>query len=434
MENENENENDINPNPEVKLETYEIISQFKPKKDDEDDDDEKSKEIDLPTPESLEKLCSLQLVKDCITFDINKYKSFFEEKNEKKVLNLDKVKSMSADIYPYVLIFLGGINSTTDIYTYFEIMENTTQEYYIDYSKTYLEYLNLMISFMRDHDNISIPLNQIDNILKALDELGINIHKEDKNLLYRNIKDTFYALDKNKILVILAPSNNFWIKSENMTINDYNYDMKLNNYNNIFYNKYFIPKFLQAIAKHPRCAFGLLCSMNYKNLKNCWDGLEKQYSNDCPKNIIFFDQKTGHDEAVEEKIDEKTKKTYKKSIFYRSMKKIIEHLKNEKSKKKKKKNEEEEEEGDNIKTFDETKIIILESEKTKITESTINNSIYFNVFDEAYLKMENKERESFNLTVDEQINKIKELLEKCGDDIRDYINKNFKGTKYSLKD
>ena len=61
----------------------------------------------------------------------------------------------------------------------------------------------------------------------------------------------------------------------------------LNNYNNIFYNKIFIENFLKKITKYPICTFGLICSMNKKNLKNCMDGLEKQYSVDCPKKNFF---------------------------------------------------------------------------------------------------------------------------------------------------
>ena len=55
-------------------------------------------------------------------------------------------------------------------------------------------------------------------------------------------------MEKNKILILIAPSNNFWVKSEKDTINGQNYDIKLNNYDNgknrIFYNKKFIKKFL----------------------------------------------------------------------------------------------------------------------------------------------------------------------------------------------
>jgi hypothetical protein len=67
---------------------------------------------------------------------------------------------------------------------------------------------------------LSVSFSELDLLFKALEELGINIFKEDKNTLYRAIKDSFLSMEKNKILVIIAPSNNFWIKSESNTINE----------------------------------------------------------------------------------------------------------------------------------------------------------------------------------------------------------------------
>ena len=292
---ENEEEDKIRNNLDVELKKCKIFSQFYEK----NDEDETAKEIDLPTPESLEKLCSPSMVKDLVTFDLHKFKSFFEEQKEENtdnvisVLNLDKISSIkNGDILPFVIIFIGGINSTTDIYTYFdETVKNPSEECYVDNSFSYLEYLNSFIDYLKNSENISIAINQMELLFNALDDLGVNIHRNDENVLYRNIKDSFFSMEKNKILVILAPSNNFWIKSPKSTINEQNYDIKLNNYNNIFYNKKFIKKFLEKVTKHPRCVFGLLCSMSFKNLKNCWEGLEKQFSELCPKKVIFFDQK-----------------------------------------------------------------------------------------------------------------------------------------------
>ena len=88
---------DNKANPDVDLEGIKVISQFYEKND---DDNEKSKIFDLPTPESLEKLCSPQVVKDCVTLNIIKYKSFFVRQkkegsdNEITVLNLDRISSI----------------------------------------------------------------------------------------------------------------------------------------------------------------------------------------------------------------------------------------------------------------------------------------------------------------------------------------------------
>ena len=62
--------------------------------------------------------------------------------------------------------------------------------------------------------------------------------------------------------------------------------------------------------------------MNKKNLKNCWEGLEKQFSVDCPKKVILFDQ-TDHRELM---LDPEKKKP----SFFRDIQKIKDHLKMEK--------------------------------------------------------------------------------------------------------
>ena len=423
MENE---ENLIKGNPDVELKKCKIISQFYEK----NDEDETAKEIDLPTPESLEKLCSPPMIKDLVTFDLQKFKSFFEEQKEENtdnvisVLNLDKISSIkNGDILPFVIIFIGGINSTTDIYTYFdETVKNPSEECYVDNSFSYLEYLNSFIDYLKNSENISIAINQMELLFNTLDELGVNIHRNDKNVLYRNIKDSFFSMEKNKILVILAPSNNFWIKSPKSTINEQNYDIKLNNYNNIFYHKKFIKKFLEKVTKHPRCVFGLICSMSFKNLKNCWDGLEKQFSDICPKKVIFFDQKD-HEEIM---IDPNKKKPQ----FFRKMQKILEHLKKDKEQNNKNKDKDQEG-GDNVEYFNEKNIIILESEEDKM-EDTKNNSVYVNLFSEEYLEKDKQGQEAEDINGDRAINYIKKLLENCCDDIRDYISKHkIKDEEYS---
>ena len=418
MEDEN-----IKKNPDVELKEFKVISKFI----DKNEEDENAKEISFPTLESLEKLCSHQIVKDVLSFDIQKFKSFFEikkeegEDNEKIILNLDKLTTINKELLPYILIFIGGINTFSDIYNYFDdTVKTPSDEYYIDNSVNYLEYLNSIIDFLKG-EKLSVPFSQLDLLFKALEELGINIFRDDKNTLYRAIKDSFLSMEKNKILVIIAPSNNFWVKSEKNSINEQNYDIKLNNHNNIFYNKKFIEKFLKKITKHPRCTFGLICSMNKKNLNNCWDGLEKQFSVDCPKKVILIDQ-TDHKEIM---LDPNKKKP----SFFRDMQKIKEHLKKEKISDNKKKDSSEEEE--NYENFDEKNIIILESEEDKMSDETKSNSIFVNLFSEKYLESEEKEKESIDIEGKKVINYLHKLLENCTDDIRDYINRNKITDEYS---
>ena len=407
---------EIKPNPSIELYEYKIISRFN-ETNNEDEDESKLIEIYLPTPKSIAKLCDSKLVKDFVKFDLKKYESLFSKnpENEKIILDLDKIKSLAnKDILPFILVFLGGINSINTIYEIFEGMGAELQpkeEIYIDNSENYLNYIFSILDFFKGKEKFSIPFSQMKSLFAILDEMGINIYIDDKNILYRNIKDSFFLMEKNKILIIVAPSNNFWIKNQRSSIGDQNYDIKLNNYSNIFYNKKFIQKFLSKIAKHPRCSLGLISSMTYRNLKNCWDALEKQFNNICPKKLIFIDQKD-HDQIM---LDPNKKKM----SFFRNMQKIIERLKREKEKELRIEGNDE----GNVEYFDNRNIIILESEEDKIGEDTKWNSFKMNVFDERYLEFNEKQQLDIDLQGDKVIDYLFDLLENCTDDIRDYLNK-----------
>ena len=424
-----ESENEIKPNPLVELQEYKIISQLFDKNE---DDQTYSINILLPTPESLDKLCNQQIVKDVLNFNLEKYKSYFEEQNSenqeeiKMILNLDKNTSIrSKDLLPHILIFIGGMNSENTLYDFFEGLNIQTEDQCIDNAENYFVYLLKFLDFLKKEEKFSIPINQMDSLFSSLDELGINIPRKDTNVLYRSIKDSFFAMNKNKILVLVAPSHNFWIKSEKNSIKEQLYDLKLNNYSNIFYNKKFIQKFLKKIAKHPRCCFGIISSMTYKNLKNCWDGLEKQFTNECPKNVIFIEQ-NDHEKI---KLDPNNKKL----SFFRSMKKIIEHLSAEKKKELKKKNcVTDNETESNYEYFKEKNILIVESEEDKVAEDNKNNSIFVSVFSEKYLESDEQKKMAIDLEGDKAINYIYKLLETCNDDIREYINKNRISDEYSV--
>jgi hypothetical protein len=208
---------------------------------------------------------------------------------------------------------------------------------------------------------ITFPFSDMSLLFKSLEEIGITFVQDKKSILYVNIRDSFMSLYENKILVILAPSNNFWVKSEKDVINGVNYDRKLNNYCNIFYNNKFIKKFLNTVAKHPRCNLCLMSSMTHKNLKAAFDGLDVQYNKILPKKISMVSQ--GDHDVI--------KPVIKKDLpqFFRNMEKIIGHLKQK----------------DKWDYFDEKNILILEGDKNKITESTIGNTMISNLFSEEYL-------------------------------------------------
>ena len=208
------------------------------------------------------------------------------------------------------------------------------------------------------------------------------------------------SLLDNKILVVIAPSNNFWLKSENNIINGVNYDKKLNNCCNIFYNKLFIKKFLTKIAKHPRCNLCLMSSMIYKNLKAAIDGLEVQFSEYLPKKFAIVSQED-HDV-----IGQNNKKEI--PLFYRNMDKIIKHLK----------------QVEKWDYFDEKNIIILEGDKNKISESTESNTICSYLFSEEFLSYDLKRKYEVEKEGNRLINYVVDLLENCPNDVRDYIAHN----------
>lgn len=428
-------QNDTRTIPQVDLKEYKVISRFY---DVNEADYTTSIEIFLPTPESLGKLCNSQIVKEFVNFNLAKYKSFFIYKNaqytaeEKIILNLDKIHSIqNKEILPFLIVFLGGINSINSLYDIFGDIGTDNQareDIYIDSSENYLQYIYSFIDFVKGKEKLNIPFTQMESLLMSLDEVGINIPRKDKNVLYRSVKDSFFMMQKNKILVILAPSNNFWIKSEKTTINDINYDIKLNNYSNIFYNKNFIQKFMTKIARHPRCSFGLLSSMAFRNLKNCWDALERQFSKLCPRKVLFFEQKD-HDQIM---LDQNKKKM----TFFRNMEKIIDHLKREKQKELREKSrqrfiKEENEKNENVEYFNKNNIIILESDEDKMSETTKPNSFIMNVFNEKYLEYNEQNKIAIDLEADKAINYIVNLLENCTDDVRDYLSHNKINNQYS---
>ena len=192
------------------------------------------------------------------------------------------------------------------------------EKYFIENNLNYLDYLNNLLEYIKEQDKnerIFFSLKDLEILLKSLDELGINIPRNDNNIFYCNLKDSILSFQNNKILVLIAPSNNFWIKSDKTLIGETIYDKQLNNYSKIFYNKKFIKNFFNKVTKHSRCKFGLISSMFRNNIQSCWGGLQILNNNNNDLNPIFIDQ------------DMHTKIPYTNN-FYRNMKKIKKHLKN----------------------------------------------------------------------------------------------------------
>ena len=375
--------------------------------------------IYLPTPESLFKLINNNSFKEIVKYDQNKYNSIFNRNNNSKnntentgnnldsslndtiILDMNKLTFIpDVSVLSLILVFLGGINTQTDIYIIFPnevFSENPDKSCFIDNSANYEYYIYNIIQYLKKQQ-INFPYSYFNSLFECLEEIGIYFLKDIKSVLYSNIKDSFMSLIVNKILIILAPSNNFWLKSEKNVINNENYDKKLNNYCNIFYNKTFIKKFLTLIGKHPRCNICLISSMTKNNLKETIDGLDIEINKLLPQKFSVISQ--GEHDVI------KSEKGIPK--FFRNMEKIIQHLKLK----------------DKWDFFDEENIIIIEGDKNKITEGTSKNTLVSNFFCEENFISGQTKKEEIERNGDKIIKYLLNLLENCVIDIREYLIKN----------
>ena len=364
------------------------------------------KKFYLPTPENLLELFNLNVIKNQIYLDVEKYKSYFKTENEETILYITNIQHiLNNKILNSILFFLGAINIENDIYQFEEqvpgeeeeeeeIKEPIPEEYLFENSQNYIQYLQNNIQLITRN----IAFMDIEYAIKSLQEIGINIFPDIGNTLYRQIKDKVMSLPENKILVLITPSNNFYVKTEKNSINGVNYDFKINNITKLFLNDDFIKKFITKISNHPRCHFGLLSSMIQKNLKTANTGILTMYSTLYPKHYSLIDQRS-HDG-----LDLDKKGVIPK--FFRNLDLILKHVKTK----------------DKLYCFNNTNVLIIESKDYKISESTKQNSINVSVFNEELMRKPNDERKKILLEKgDKLINYVYELLENCPNDVRDYI-------------
>ena len=361
----------------------------------------------MPTPENLLELFNSNVIHGQIEYDMEKYKSFFKKENEENILDLTNIQHiLNNKILNSILFFLGAINIENDIYEFDqveeeedEIKEPIPEENLFENSQNYIEYLQNNINLLTKN----IAFMDIDLTIKSLEEIGLKIVPENSNTLYRQIKDKVMSLPENKILVLLTPSNNFYVKTEKNSINGINYDFKINNITKLFLNSEFIKKFILKISNHPRCHFGLLSSMLQKNLKTANSGMSTMFNTIYPRHISLIDQRS-HDG-----IDLDKKGVLPK--FFRNLELILKHIKTK----------------DKLYCFNKTNVLIIESKDFKIKEekkpeSTKLNSINISVINEELLKKPSLERKRLIEEKGERlINYVYDLLENCPNDVRDYL-------------
>ena len=361
----------------------------------------------MPTPENLLELFNSNVIHGQIEYDMEKYKSFFKKENEENILDLTNIQHiLNNKILNSILFFLGAINIENDIYEFDqveeeedEIKEPIPEENLFENSQNYIEYLQNNINLLTKN----IAFMDIDLTIKSLEEIGLKIVPENSNTLYRQIKDKVMSLPENKILVLITPSNNFYVKTEKNSINGINYDFKINNITKLFLNSEFIKKFILKISNHPRCHFGLLSSMLQKNLKTANSGMSTMFNTIYPRHISLIDQRS-HDG-----IDLDKKGVVPK--FFRNIELILKHIKTK----------------DKLYCFNKTNVLIIESKDFKIKEekkpeSTKLNSINISVINEELLKKPSLERKRLIEEKGERlINYVYDLLENCPNDVRDYL-------------
>ena len=180
------------------------------------------KKFYLPTPENLLELFNLNVIKNQIYLDVEKYKSYFKTENEETILYITNIQHiLNNKILNSILFFLGAINIENDIYQFEEqvpgeeeeeeeIKEPIPEEYLFENSQNYIQYLQNNIQLITRN----IAFMDIEYAIKSLQEIGINIFPDIGNTLYRQIKDKVMSLPENKILVLITPSNNFYVKTE----------------------------------------------------------------------------------------------------------------------------------------------------------------------------------------------------------------------------
>lgn len=342
--------------------------------------------IDLPLPSELNQLISRNIQKDQILVDmttllsIHKPKKIIDFTSNNQIENIIILRSICA--------FLGSINSCND---FSQITSENTLSTILD--PQFIENCPNFFSYIERNKALlffEFKMRDFNIFIEALENIGITVVKN--TLLYETMKN--YIMSKNKIMIVVAPSNNFWIKSQQVTIGGKNYDKKINNYQNIFFNLPFVKKFIKRIINHPRCYIGFINSMVHKNLRGTIEALKVEL-NDFPSEYALFDQ-TIH---VNTNTDHKAK-----PVFIRDINKMLHVLHNLCKKTE----------------LTESNILILESEFDKV-DNTKANSVMMNLFSEQYLDYSNEEKELFAKKQDEIIDYVEKLLNDCSNDVREYL-------------
>lgn len=371
----------------------------------------------LPSPKDIKKKLELNISEFGIEFNEKTFNTYKKEGNKLDLTSINSIQNKN--ILYSIILMLGGMNEGSDSYVFVdETDENEnsliddSEKLQFENSANYLIYYQKLFLFFIFK---KLELKDLDYLFDSLDQLGLIFNNRKENTFYKQLKEFIYI--NNKILVIVAPSDNFWIKSSKLEIGNVGFDIKMNNYDNLYINKELVKKFCNKIIKHPRCKFGVISSKVRKNIKKGLDAINMFVANWPDNNeIITFAQEHHFNYNL---VDKKTKQ---KPEFVRDLKKICDYIKNSKNKE-----------------IDENHILILESEKDKIIEdnddrissdfkdkvkSTKNISIQMKLFSEAYIEYPEAEKIKFSKIEDAFLDYICNLLDNCTTSVETYLKEN----------
>jgi len=236
-------------------------------------------------------------------------------------------------------------------------------------------------------------------------EASKNNIKEENNPSISSTTINQEILNKDKIFIIFSGSDLLWYKTKKTIESDIKFDFLLQKCKYIYFNKKFIKEFYKRILKHPRCIPGFISSMN---IKNCQNLIQEMYKS-CEikkeeqiKDLIYLGKKC-HDMVNTKKYNPDTTTEFKRNMG--NMAYCLNKHFNTKHK------------------F--YKMVIVESDPEKMSDSTKPYSIICPIFNEDYITKK-ETREEVDLKGENLINFLEKLLNNCTENINTYLKeKNF---------
>ena len=344
--------------------------------------------ISLPSPNSLSSLMNTNS-NNVLSVNPQEFFNYYTSNNTIDLSSIEDINSIS--ILKNVCAFLGSINSENDMSKMCHLMNFTFK------SPLYLENCRSFNSYILDNKEIilhNLTLKTFNVFIKILFHLGITFPNKESNSLYKEMKN--YIFSQDKICIIVSGTEMFWTRTKDAEINGVGRDFKMYKHNepNVYYNRSFLNKFLSTVVKHPRCSFAIINGLIPKNVYPFVNDLVSTSA--FPENWKLLHQ--GSHIRLKGRPRDKS--------VVRDMKKIIHNI--------------------NINSdtkFDQTNIVILESDYEKIY-NTLENSVKMILFTRNNFFYNEQQQEAYHNLEDAIILYTINLLNNCTYDVRQYIKDN----------